>query len=269
MGENRLTARAFFAKELRRAREAKGLSQETVANALYVSASLVAKWENGSRTPQPGVVNRLMEVLDASEVLVRLLDELVSLELVEDWFREWVSYEQSATSLRTYEPLLVPGLLQTPDYMRAVLRSGTSLTGEEIEQQVTARLARQEILSREQPPQLIAIVDEGVLRRPVGGDVVMHEQLAHLAEIADHPRVRVQVIPLSTGMYEGLRGPFVLADFDGTSDAVYLDTAYRGVVVERAHEVAAVKRIWESLSSEALPRQQSLDLMVEAAQTWT
>lgn len=269
MGENRLTARAFFARELRRAREATGLSQEAVANALYVSTSLVAKWENGSRTPQPGVVNRLVELLEASEVLVRLLDELVSLELVEDWFREWVSYEQSATSLRWYEPLLVPGLLQTRDYVRAVLRTGTSLTAEEIEQQVAVRFARQEILSRGQPPQLIAIIDEGVLRRPVGGAAVMHEQLMHLAKLAEYPRLRVQVIPLSAGMYEGLRGPFILADFDGTGDAVYLDTAYRGVVVERAPEVAAVKRVWEALSSEALPRQQSLDLIVEVAQTWT
>src|SRR6266511_2167122 len=225
------TTVSFFASELRRARVAAGLSQDQLAQMISYSSSLVAMVETAQRTPSQDFTRRCDEALDTGGLLSRILEELVSHEIAPEWFRPWISIEREATSLRSYEPLLVQGLLQTPDYVRAVFRAGGSLSDEEVEQRVTARLERQELLSRENPPLLIAILDEGALRRPIGG-------------------------------------PFVIASFDGSGEMVYLETPLRGHVVERAADVAAVKQRWEALRAEALSRKQSMELMLEVAATW-
>ncbi|SRR6266540_1871914 len=205
----------------------------------------------------------------------------VAAGLSQDQLAQMISYSASLVAMvetaqrtpsqdftRSYQPLVVQGLLQTPDYARAVLRSGEPLSDEEVEQRVTARLERQELLSRENPPLLIAILDEGAVRRPIGGPDVMHRQLLHLAKVAEQSRIIVQIIPLATGAYPGLAGPFVIASFDGSGEMVYLDTPLRGQVVERAADVAAVKQIWEALRAEALSRKQSMELILEVATTW-
>ncbi len=262
------TTVSFFASELRRARVAAGLSQDQLAQMISYSSSLVAMVETAQRTPSQDFTRRCDEALDTGGLLSRILEELVSHEIAPEWFRPWISIEREATSLRSYEPLLVQGLLQTPDYVRAVFRAGGSLSDEEVEQRVTARLERQELLSRENPPLLIAILDEGALRRPIGGPDVMHRQLLHLAKLAEQSRIIVQVVPVATGAYPGLAGPFVIASFDGSGEMVYLETPLRGHVVERAADVAAVKQRWEALRAEALSRKQSMELMLEVAATW-
>lgn len=132
-----------------------------------------------------------------------------------------------------------------------------------------ARMDRQAILHQEEPPLLWVILDEGVLRRPVGGAHVMHEQLVQLAEAARLPNIVVQVIPLSVGAHQGMSGNFVIADFADGPSAVYQDTAARGQIVEDADDIAAVTVMWDTLNSEALPRAASLKLVEEAAKTWT
>src|SRR6266545_1674724 len=142
------TTVSFFASELRRARVAAGLSQDQLAQMISYSSSLVAMVETAQRTPSQDFTRRCDEALDTGGLLSRILEELVSHEIAPEWFRPWISIEREATSLRSYEPLLVQGLLQTPDYVRAVFRAGGSLSDEEVEQRVTARLERQELLSR-------------------------------------------------------------------------------------------------------------------------
>ncbi len=129
------------------------------------------------------------------------------------WFHRWPDTEAQAHALRAYEPLLVPGLLQTEGYARAVLRGAQNdASDERIEQQVAARLQRQDILSRDNPPYLWVVIDEGVLRRTIGNPKTMQGQLWHLARMSDQPKVSVQVIPVEAGERTGLLGAFTIAD---------------------------------------------------------
>jgi len=134
---------------------------------------------------------------------------------------------------------------------------------------VAARLARQAILSRDRPPMLWVILDEGVLRRPVGGSKVMGEQLQRLAAAARRPSIVLQVIPLSAGAHQGMSGNFVIAEFERAAPVVYQDTAARGQIIEDADDIEAVSIMWDTLMAEALPRNASRVLVEEVSKTWT
>ena len=125
----------------------------------------------------------------------------------------FAQHEQDATALRTFEHSLVPGLLQVPEYARALLSTRMGTSQDETEQLVAARMERQVILDRADPPLLWVVVDEHALRRPVGGRKVMAEQLDHLAEMAQRPSILIEVIPLDVGAHEGVNGAFVIAEF--------------------------------------------------------
>ena len=258
----------FLAGELRRARSAAGLSQGQLAEAIAYSESLVAMVETGRRTPSKDFTGRCDEALHTGGLLTRILNEVVSREFAPDWFRPWISLEREATELRAYHCDLVPGLLQTPDYARAVLCAGGS-TDDELDQHLAARLERQAILRREPALLFVAVIDEIVLRRPIGGPSVMREQVLHLVDASERGVVRLQIVPLSAGMYRGLDGAFVLATFGGDGDMIYLENAIRGQVVENPTDVAGFRRVWEELRCEALPRTQSVTMLREAAAAWT
>ncbi len=171
--------------------------------------------------------------------------------------------------MRTFELVAVPGLLQTEEYARAMLSTQLMATADEIEEMVTARLARQAILDRERPPMLWVILDEGVLRRPIGGPKVMGEQLQHVADATRRPNIVLQVIPLSAGAHQGMSGNFVIAEFEKAAPVVYQDTASRGQIIEDADDIEAVSIRWDTLTAEALPRSASRELVEEVAKTWT
>ena len=265
---DRLSTLDFFASELRRARTAAGLSQAQLAEAVAYSESLVAMVETTRRTPSQDFTRRCDEALNTGGLLSRILDELVSREFAPEWFRPWISLEREATALCAYQPDLMPGLLQTADYMRAVFLAGGPLPADEVEQHVAARLDRQQVLHRNNPPLVIAILDEVALRRPIGGTKVMHEQLNHLADVNDQGLARVQIVPMSVGMYPGLNGAFVLASFGNDGEMVFIDGPIRGQIIENAADVALIKRNWEDLRCEALPRRQSIELIREVAESW-
>jgi Domain of unknown function (DUF5753) len=138
-----------------------------------------------------------------------------------------VEYEAAATSLRSFKHALVPGLLQPREYARAVLATRANTSDDETDELVTARLDRQVILQREDPTVLWVVIDEAVLRRQVGSDKVMHDQLLRLAEVAERPNITVEVIPYGAGAHSGLLGAFVTADFADAPSIVYLETASR------------------------------------------
>ncbi|MEU8268620.1 helix-turn-helix transcriptional regulator [Sphaerisporangium sp. NPDC049002] len=266
MNGNRMTPLEFFARELRQAREAAGMSQAQLATAIVgYSPSFVAMVETSRRVPKPDFAERCDRILDTGGIFSRLVDDLVCRGMPPEWLGKWLVVEAKATSLLWYEPLLVPGLLQTEQYAREVIaRSGRPF---DVDDQVEARLARQRILTGDNRPMFVVVLDEGVLRRPVGGPKVMHEQLQVLLGVAERPDVVIQIVPLDAGAYPGLSGPLVIANFDG-GEVVYVDNALNGDVVERAADVAALKRLWESLRAEALPTKQSIDLMAKVAETW-
>ncbi|WP_204033097.1 DUF5753 domain-containing protein [Micromonospora qiuiae] len=186
------------------------------------------------------------------------------------WFRDWARIEQEATALRWFEPVYMPGLLQTEGYARAILTGAGLFGADEIEQQVAARIDQQGVLTRDRPPLLSAVIDEHALRRRIGGAEVMREQAQHLVKLGSTlPRVRIQVVPLSAGAYAGLDGPFVIATSPSGEDVVYLDGQRHGQVIDRGDYVRQMVEVWESIRGEALSQQQSLDLMAEVAETWT
>lgn len=258
-----------FAEELRLARAANGMSQAALAEALSYSGALVAKVETSERRPSLDFARRCDAVFSADGRFERI-QRRISREAVVPWFRDWAGIEQETTALRWFEPLYVPGLVQTEDYARAILAGAGLFAADEVEQQVTARLDRQGVLTRDRPPLLSVVVDEYVLRRHVGGPEVMREQLRHLVKVGSAlPRVRIQVVPLSAGAYAGLDGPFVIATAATGEDVVFLDGQRHGQVIDRVEYVRQMVEVWESIRGEALSQQQSLDLIAEVAETWS
>jgi transcriptional regulator with XRE-family HTH domain len=267
--DGQVSALAVFSEELRRARARAGLTQDQLAEKVAYSSSLVAHVETGTRAPSADFASRADGALGTDGLLARL-QPFVRSEAYPAWFRDWVEIEREATSLRWFEPLLIPGLLQTEGYAQAVLRAAHPASGqEEVERLVSARLDRQAILGQNEPPLLWVIIDESVFSRPVGGSQVMREQIAHLAEMAQRPKVMLQVLPVSAGAHPGLDGHFVIASFDGSADVAYLNNALAGQVVERPEQVARVALLYDMLKAEALAPRDSIELMRKAMQTWT
>jgi hypothetical protein len=165
----------------------------------------------------------------------------------------------------------VPGLLQTEDYARAVLRGvQASASDDEIERQVAARLQRQDILSRGNPPHLWAVIDEGVLHRTIGDAKTMLDQLWHLTRMSDQSKVSLQVIPFTAAARTGLLGHFVIASLSEAASVAYLETAADGQIVETPSVIEQVTLTWEALRSEALPCGASKELIIKIAEArWT
>lgn len=265
--ESQVSPSAFLLGELRRARSAAGLSQEEFGKAINYSASLVSAVENGARPPTRDYLVAVDAAFSTGGLFERLLDGLVSVDQAPVWLRDWVIFEREATLIRWFQPLLVPGLLQTEAYARAVLEWGALLPPAEVERSIASRMERQTVLDRSQPPQFVAIVDETVLHRLVGSPAVMVEQCERLMKCVDRPNIHFQIVPASAGAHAGLAGPFILAkgrDFE----AAHLDNSLQADVVDRRDAVDKLIRKWEAIRGEALPRTQSRELIKEVATRW-
>ncbi|MGA2829215.1 MAG: helix-turn-helix transcriptional regulator [Streptosporangiaceae bacterium] len=263
-----------FGAMLRHYRTAAGMTPEELGARVFLSGSQIRKVEDGTRTPTEALAEACEGVPElncngAITVLREILKDHLRRRVYPGWFQGWTEHEAHARRLRSFELVVVPGLLQTETYARAVLRTRVGATEEELDETVAARMERQRILDRDHPPELWVLLDEAVLRRPVGGAEVMAKQLEFLAAAARRPHVVLQVIPLSAGAHEGMRGgAFVLADFDDGPTVGYQDTAVAGQIVEDANEVEALAVTWDTLRLEALPRSASLELVEEVAKTW-
>jgi transcriptional regulator with XRE-family HTH domain len=263
-----------FGAMLRHYRTSAGLTPEELGARIYLSASQIRKVEEGTRTPTEALTQACEALPElncngALTTLREILKDHLRHRAYPGWFQAWPDHESHARRLRSFQLVVVPGLLQTEAYARAVLGTRVGAVAEELDEAVAARLERQQILDREHPPELWVLLDEAVLRRPVGGPLVMAGQLENLASAARRPHIVLQVIPLAAGAHEGMRGgAFVLADFDDSPSLGYQDTAVAGQIVEDGNQVEALAVTWDTLRLEALPRSASLDLVEEVAQTW-
>jgi Domain of unknown function (DUF5753) len=225
-----------------------------LAALVHVSNDVISKIETGERPPAEDFPPRLDAVpeLETRDALTRLWEHLKKgqKQRLYGWFQEWADIEAQATVLRWYEPLVVPGLLQTEDYARAILSARPDGNLAELEEQVAARMARQTILDRTGAPQLWCILDEGVLHRPIGGPKVMRSQLYRLAEVAEHPRTTIQVIR-SGSAHAGLLGGFIIADLDEKPSVAYLETAAGGQVTDSSSAVDHVALRFDRLRAGA------------------
>jgi transcriptional regulator with XRE-family HTH domain len=270
------TPEGVFGGELRFYREQAGMTQEQLAARVNVSHDVISKIETGYRPPARDFPERLDAVpeLDTRQALTRLwkrLSKAARHRAYPGWFAPWPDMEAQATALQSYEPLLVPGLLQTEGYARAILRGAQAdATDDEIDQQVAARLERQAILSGANPPHLWVVIDEGVLHRRIGDAKTMLDQLWHVVRAAERPKVSVQVVPFDAGERTGLLGAFTIAGLDGGGNRLYLETATTGQLAEAPSAVSEAGLIFDTLRSEALPRVASRDLIVKVAEgKWT
>jgi transcriptional regulator with XRE-family HTH domain len=256
---------AFFGAELRRRRAAAGMSQEQLGHAINYSAALVGRVEIGERVPSPDFARRCDEALSADGLFAHLRDSMNSdVHAYPTWFWEFVEREREATSIREFNALAVPGLLQTEEYARALFRAGRPAdSDEEIGQLVVARLERQRILDRPKPPMLWAVMDEGVLRRPVGGPEIFRDQLAHLARACKRPGTVLQVMPFSAGAHAGLLGEFILLGQPGR-DLAYTESVESARLIEQPDEVAAFNLVFDMIRAVALSPEVSLDFLVQA-----
>jgi transcriptional regulator with XRE-family HTH domain len=256
---------AFFGAELRRRRAAAGMSQDQLGHEVNFSAALVGRIELGERVPSPDFARRCDELFSAGGLFAHLREVMNShVHAYPAWFGEFVEREREATSIREFNALAVPGLLQIADYTRALFRACKPTdSDEEIGQQVDARLERQRILDRPKPPMLWAVVDEGVLRRPVGGTVVFRDQLGYLAKVGRRPGVVFQVMPFSAGAHAGLLGEFILLGLAGGRDVAYTESVESARLIDQPDEVAAFDLVFDMLRAVALPPETSIDLILQ------
>ena len=252
----------LFGAELRRLRTAAGLSQEELGQHISYSGSLVGMVETARRAPARDFAERCDDALATGGALVRLWP-LVSQEALPRWFRPFAEIERAATSIRSWEPLVIPGLLQTEDYARALITAWQpGDTREAVQQQVAARMERAQILDREDPPLLWTIISEAALRNPVGGQHVLQEQLTRLLDReAEHPKIIVQVVPLDAGAHPGLAGPMVLVARPGEPDVAYLEVQDRSRLVVASDEVDRYGLLYDLLRAVALPPDTSREMI--------
>ncbi|MGW0431132.1 helix-turn-helix domain-containing protein [Micromonospora sp. NPDC003197] len=244
-------------------------SQEEFGRLMHYSASMVSAVELGQRPLDLPFLTRADTVLDTGGLFVALW-ELARRDREPVWFRPWLDAERSAAQLRCFEPTLVPGLLQTEAYARAVLRTDGALTNGKVEQLAANRLERQAILTRDDPPEFFAVLDERALRRTGEGyDALMAEQLAHLVECAEQPHISIHVIPSDVVFHIGQSGPFALARSPEGGWVGHLETQLGGFLVDSEEGLAALLSRWDGVRNEALSRRQSLDLIKEMMKQWT
>ncbi|MEV0722078.1 helix-turn-helix transcriptional regulator [Micromonospora purpureochromogenes] len=255
--------------QLRWLRVSAELSQEEFGKLVHFSGSQVSAVELGQRPLDRFFLKRADEVLGTGGLLTSLL-KLAERDGQPSWFRPWLEAERQSQQLRCYQPTLIPGLLQTDNYARAVIRTNGTLSDEEVDKRVAVRIDRQAIFSRPTPPEFVAVIEEAVLRR-VDEDFrgVMAQQITWLIERAGLPNISVHLIPTEVSMHVGLTGPFTLARGVDGGWIGHLENHLGGVVIDSDDEMAILLSRWEGVRNEALSRRQSIELMKEAVTSWT
>ena len=268
--------RMLVGAKLRRLRTEMGLSREEAGEAIRASEWKIHRLENGQvGFKERDIIDllRLYQVTDPTEVA-----EFVSLareantpgwwqhygDVLPQWFRTYVDLESAAVLIRTYEGQFIPGLLQTDAYMRAVVQ-GAHLdeSAEELGRRVRLRMARQQLLTREQPPRVWAVIDEAALRRPVGGREVMAGQLERLIEATKLPNVTLQVLPFEVGAHAAMLGAFSILRFADRElpDVVYLEHLTNAVYLDKRDEAERYLDVMESICDESEPPARTVELL--------
>ncbi|WP_278045261.1 helix-turn-helix domain-containing protein [Actinomadura roseirufa] len=249
-----------FGRQMRRLREAKGIKQETIAHLTKVSGAQVSRIEAGKKRATRAFAEIVDDHLEAGGALVGLWEDLnKDGHPVPLWF-DWPRIEADAVELTTWQHTIVPGLLQTESYARAFLIS---------DEAVKARMARQDILTRADPPPtaLVALLSEAVLYHLVTSPEVMREQITALLAAGERPNITVQIVR-NNGRPAGTGGAFVLATMEDRSEVSYLETTIRGIMTDAPSDLTEVSDALRALRARALPEDMSLDAMEKALEKW-
>ncbi|WP_184882990.1 helix-turn-helix domain-containing protein [Sphaerisporangium siamense] len=254
--------RALFAFELRRHRTSAHLTQRQLAQRIGFSESMVAMVESMKRVPTERFAQLCDEALGLDGAMARLF-MATKWQTAPEYFRPWLEEEQDATGLRSWEPNLIPGLLQTEPYAREMFATAPGITTEEVEERLAGRMRRQSILNRDKPPMIGIVMDEAVLHRRIGGAEVMRAQLQFMLEVAQHPKVTLQIVPYEAEAHCGLIGGFIIAEKNGAPYAAYADAQPVGRTLDDREVITQLAARYDVIRAEALPFKQSVKLIKE------
>jgi transcriptional regulator with XRE-family HTH domain len=257
---------------LRRRREGAGITIDIVAEQLECSASKISRIETGHTTATPRDVRDMLGVYGVVGAEQEELIQISREARQKGWWHPYtavltgayVGLEQAARSIRAYEQQVVPGLLQTEEYAKAMIRAARpDITMEEVDRRVRVRLNRQSLLSQDDAIDLWVVLDEAVLSRPIGGDEVMRAQLERLVEAAGLPNVTLQLLPFETGAHAGMDGTFAILDFPepGDPDVVYAENATGGLFLEKSEELRKYIFIFDHIRAAALRPEESVNMI--------
>ncbi|MEV5013983.1 helix-turn-helix domain-containing protein [Streptomyces sp. NPDC053780] len=278
---NPTVRRRRLGQELRRLRELKGMTAEEVAERLLVSQSKISRLENGRRSISQRDVRDLCGVYEVEDQ--RIVDSLMQMakdSRQQGWWHAfgdipysvYIGLETDAESLRTYEPQIITGLLQTRAYAEALIQGALPETSvADIEKRVQVRIRRQErIAAQNNPLRLWVVLDEASLRRVVGGRQVMREQLEHVAEMSQLPHITVQVLPFDVGAHPGINGQYSILEFADAADSsvVYIEGVTSDLYLEKALDVQKYTVMYEHLRAQALNVEQSRQRIEDVAKEY-
>jgi transcriptional regulator with XRE-family HTH domain len=266
--------RILLGAQLRRLREAKRITLEDAGRVIRASHSKISRLETGRVGFKDRDISDLLTFYgvnnEAERTALRSLAQRANApgwwhdysDVLPTWFEAYVGLEEVATQVRAYEVQFVPGLLQSEDYARAVTLLGHSdELPRDIERRVRLRMARQAVLDKPDPPNVWAVVDEAVLRRPAGSPAVMHGQLKHLLDMAQRPNITIQVMPFQAGGHSAAGGPFSILRFaePDLPDVVYLEQLTSALYLDKPEVVDSYLKVMERVCMEAATPADSLD----------
>jgi transcriptional regulator with XRE-family HTH domain len=258
-----LGAQRDFANELRSWRAQLGLTQVALGDLISYSGSYVSDIERCDRMPTLDLAEACDRKLKLPGTFVRIFRR-ISLESFPGWFAPVIPFETKATKIQNWDMRSVPGLRQTADYARALMRAQRPNDPDDIiEQAVEARMQRQKIFSREHPPEAWFIIDESALRRVFGSERIMAAQLDKLPETSAQPGMVIQVMPIAAADCSGMAGPMTVYDIPGSPQIGYTEGYKVGRIIEAPGEVAKLVTMFDHLRATALPRQESSRLLAE------
>ncbi|MFI5493448.1 helix-turn-helix domain-containing protein [Actinoplanes sp. NPDC051859] len=273
--------RILLGAQLRRLRETRGITREDAGYEIRASGSKISRMELGRVSFKERDVADLLSlygVVDPAEreALLRLARQANNPgwwhhfgDIMPPWFQSYLGLEAAASLIRTYEIQFVPGLLQTPEYARAVIMLGhAGATPAEIDRRVELRRQRQQLLDRVDPPQLWAVIDEAVLRRPIGGQDVMRAQIEALLEAAKRPNVRLQIIPFHAGGHAAAGGPFAILRFPEPElpDVVYVEQLTSAIYLDKRDDVDHYAIAMERVCIDADPPDRTQEILTKLLQ---
>ncbi|MFJ6988540.1 MULTISPECIES: helix-turn-helix domain-containing protein [unclassified Streptomyces] len=247
----------YYGYELRRLREAAGLSLRQFGEVLSYTGSLVGQIETAKKVPTAEFSERVDAALGTGGLFTRLL-QLVLRSQLPAWFQQVAELQERAAEMYVFEMNVIPGLLQARAYARAVL--GT-LDHADLEERTAVRLARQRIFEKPEPPMFWAVLSESVLQQKTGGAEVMRDQLSHLASFEGNPWINIQVLPFSAGAHAGLQGSFDLYRFAGDPSIVYTEGYGSGHPTANPHTVKDCSLRYDHLQASALSVKDSAELI--------
>jgi transcriptional regulator with XRE-family HTH domain len=267
--------RLVLGGHLRRLREDAGMTTERAAASIRGSHSKISRMEHGRVGFKERDIADLLTLYGVGpgaerEALLNLAREANTpgwwqgySDILPHWVEPYFGLEAAASFIREYELQFVPGLLQTQEYARAVIRLGNLPSEDEVERRAKARISRQEILHRDDPPKVWAVLDEGALRRVIGGPQVMREQLLHLIEMCDHPAVTLQILPFSAGAHRAMGGPFTILRYTEPDlrDVVYIEQLTSALYLDKPTEVDAYLEVIEEVCLQADPSAKTPDML--------